>query len=950
MGRISKFSFFSSGRKTVNEAVTTGFSVDVDTATEGLEDFPPLEEVSDNLGVESSPCTPPPIRRTSSRTHVPGQPSRQDDVYAATSKMTSPSELRFTQSLQFPDPLQSLEALDVDQAGELDLTELELGERPRILQHQHSISTIKSQSEPPTYQSPTVHYPSPLGTRSKSIRKGVTFASTPDLRASKVPQEFVDGVPEVPKLEADNTVKRGRLDFRKLLSRARTSSRKTVTLANKGTETTAADPVVNLDHDKSVFKPKPRQEKITKLLSDETAAAPVVKDAEVLPQRYEGMFDPFESTKVNVRKPRPGLRHWFDAFDEEYEDGEEDDDIKENDSSLRGHGEKEIDASARRELRTPSPLSSSFNKIIAEGDAKVFDKDTSSSNPVDQRKDSLASMEKPVQGSKEEGSRRSQFSGGTAPSHTRESRFQGSDLHDQSVLYLSSDEEDSVYGDDGGVDKSLDGYRKEAEEKLASDFDDHSKPKCPVKKVNSRTNVTASKKARYSKSGVLSFSRNESKNMSSHTRQYSSIEEEDQQSKGPSPEKKESRVSDIPWLDSPTTKAGSRYGNESAIIPKSDNSTATTDLQSSSSDSNTHAEHRKLIEVTEEEEALLRIMRSKRAAVAKRTYTEGYVRSLEADKRNKFNSNKHRNSKAINPETVQAYVNPILDSPIGTAFPRPPSSRSSRQQFPPLPRVPSLAKGGSHPLDRHGPPEFPKRTSSIALGQQRQTLSRQHSFETMHQPSRACSLAGSTTASTIMPSDSVSAVNCVLPPDLSSMPPIPDPSNATYQLALSQALAYDGNDMFPSPTTAPISSPATPVFAPSAADMSASVEVVGSEVDSIVDILPDNVGRSRRRTTSSSMIMLDDRDDQFSVITAGSKSVVELKRQNNRSRAASTVADGGAGGGDRPPTTPVRQAGNSGPRPVSRKTSLPAGSSVGDDVLYAWKALGGLKNMEEVPV
>ena len=953
MGRKSKLSFLRSMRKLEKEATTNRISSNNMTSTSDGPTFS-TKEASDGRDAQRADSLSPKDQRLASQSLPSG---RRLNSNAMPSNRWSQSESH----LPWPTPYSNHPSLldTLDKVIDQNCYEPRSSENFRGIRYEDSTSTLESKFDQNLYHSTVSQYTYSNSTPNKSLRKGLPCASTPNLRASCIISENDCDLPELPSFESFKPAKAGIRGFGRLLHKTRENSREGATLTKRATDSSSHS---RSGEHRQVHERnrKTRYPSIMRLPSHETFFGSKPKPVELQTatqhhQSHQNQPDHFKSSKIHVRKPPPGTRHWFEAFDPD----EDDIDAEVNhigcESPFGGVGSERKDSYSSRMQSVPSPLSAPSSNRTNKAEPEMSDRKGSVSHCNNQRKDSLSMDESATTSGNAFAKARPRHVDRSMSFQPRPSGFYGSNLLDQSILLLSSDDDDDDVNnvfDDTFPSKDLQPRRRsslvrrvrstEVVGKVGRiDFNRKTSSNSNLERSFTLNTTGVSREESQgdpqtrsvSRMGSLSFSNGDIRKLRSHARQHSLIKEEEGPTKDSGVERHVSNKPPLPWLVSPVQKDPSETDADTKSGPNSEINSSTLASRSAPSDPSMFVEHRKMIEVTEEEEALLQLMRSKRASTAKHNFTEGYMSSLNVEKKDKLTRQQRKKLPGTEKPRTSAFL--VLDSPMGSAFPKPPSSRSS-SQAPPLPRFPFTTTKAPLSVGNGPPVEFPKRTSSITSCTSPLTLSRHRSFDTFRHIDHTDSQPGSTTASTIMPSDSVSAYGYA-PTESARLPPLPGLSTVPSQLALSQALAYDSNDMFPSPSTAPMSSPSTPIFKSTSANSSAGVEIIGSDSDIIADVLPGITGRPRGETKGSSVIVID-KDDELSTIATGSISAVEIARsgktgtQARRSRQVSDAAKDAS-------------------RPTSSKSSLPsARTSIGNDVLSAWKALGGMRNLEQVSV
>ena len=950
MGRKSKLSFFRSVKKPENETKKNALSSDNLTSTSNDSTIS-ANEASDDRDAQVTISVSP---RNQRLTLQSPSSSRRLGNNAMFCNRWSQSELNLPRPSPHSNHQSSPDTLN--KANIEGWNEPNSNENFRGIHYEDSTSTLESQLDPNLYHSTVSQYTYSNSTPVKSLRKGLSFASTPNLRASRIISEKDSDVPELPSSESSKPTKTVMKGFGRLLQK--TGDKPSEVAISNERATDSASHSHSRQHQQA---PGPRRKKrypsIMKLPSHETFFKSKLKlvEPQTVNQNLQNQHDHFKNSKIHIRKPPPGTQHWFDALDPD------EDDIDSEIGHIRGEGPFDRASTERKGSHSsqmqpmPSPLSAPSSNRANKAEPEMSDQKGSFSHRNDRRKDSLSMDETATTSGNAFTKAKNSHGDRSGPFQARASGFCGSNLLNQSILLLSSDDDDD--GDNNVFHDSL--PHKDLQLRRRTSLARRVKSAEVVGKMG-RIDLSKTSSNNYlgrpftlnnnsirrgesqgdprirsvSRVSSLSSSKGDVNKLRSHARQHSLIKEEEGSTKDPGVQYHGSSESTQPWLASSLTTDPSDVDANAGSGPNSEVSSSMFASKNAQNGSSKYLEHRKMIEVTEEEEALLQLMRSKRISTAKRSFTEGYINSLNVERRDNLTRQRKKKLPGMEKPRTSAFL--VLDSPMGSAFPKPPSSRSSSQAHP-LPKTPLATTKASRSMGNGPPVEFPKRVSSIRSGTSPITLTRHRSFDTFRQIAHTDSLPGSTTASTIMPSDSISAYGYAPASDPSHLPPLPGLGSVPSQLALSQALAYDSNDMFPSPTTAPNSSPSTPVFKPTSAYCSTGVEVIGSDSDIIADVLPGIMGRSRAETKGSSVIVIE-KDDEFSTVTAGSISAVEIGRPNKigtqvrRSRQVSDAAKDAS-------------------RPTSSKSSLPsARTSIGNDVLSAWKALGGVRNFEQVAV
>ncbi|KAF1998308.1 hypothetical protein P154DRAFT_524218 [Amniculicola lignicola CBS 123094] len=311
--------------------------------------------------------------------------------------------------------------------------------------------------------------------------------------------------------------------------------------------------------------------------------------------------DTYDSAKINVRRPPRGVQHWFDALGED-----SDEDLDEDRPSVvvpkpvHPHGYR------------PPPRTSSLGKLLQDAATPPHQnlhpqypgsrKESAGPNPF-----ASHSLNSPSQYSM-------QSQASLSSSRTKESAFSKSNLQDSSVLSMSSSEDEGepekptsrqfVVRDsiDDVDDEIIIGKAQAFEVRPRNHGRRPSEGKLSVlsTSTNAQTiEVMYSPEQTFSPSPA--FASKYSSRRSSHVRQPSVIHEHEQ--------------------PRPAT---------SSARPKSPSATSVLSARTSKSEPRS-ADGHKLMEVTAEEEALLEMMRKKRAAMAKHSFVEGYKTAIKLE-------------------------------------------------------------------------------------------------------------------------------------------------------------------------------------------------------------------------------------------------------------------------------------------------------------------------------
>jgi hypothetical protein len=544
---------------------------------------------------------------------------------------------------------------------------------------------------------------------------------------------------------------------------------------------------------------------------------------------YQSQYDDEELVvvKSHVRRPPRGAQNWFDGLLEE---------------------EDEIDLEVAHEISTPntelfSPeaIDQSFHRSSVESyDPSVDDREPLYiPSPIPSPQESKFTDNSPhaLTTSYAEESTRSV--------HTKRSRFGSSDLGDMSLLSTSSSDEDESARD------SIDSRLPQVRDSIQVADDDSiliGKAQAfelrPKRKDSERVDTEHDCQPYEASNRSAVSNPTAADNISL-----------------------QSSNNEPTYLTVPPTKSRSRrsgHTRQPSLIPEDNDNGPSTSTSSNSPPSfqalrSPLGETHKLMAVTEEEEALLEMMRRKRAAMAKHSFAEGYKTALRQDNQT--------------PRTPPRKANKVTPPRAARGF-RPLSTSSSILD--------------SFPVSR-------SQRSSMILHSN--SSAQTNVFMMATESSQATSPQGRTrqralkTRSTLLsPFDAPTTPNYVFPP--LSLAPI----DVTISPMPSPTLAHQGAS---SPSPEPLPSPSTPDTKRSSADM---FRVAGSQRESLnsttnMGAVTENmenraklnstrvVSHVRRRTASSDANMLS--SDGESECGMGDAVDPALQRKGNRTSIAS---------------------------------------------------------------
>lgn len=502
--------------------------------------------------------------------------------------------------------------------------------------------------------------------------------------------------------------------------------------------------------------------------------------------------DIYDNAKMNVRRPPQGIQHWFDGLEEDNDDYMEEPDTP---------PPPPLPINIRAPNLAPVRKSSLGRVLMTEVEAPKKDRPQTS-----HEKDIFTKSPQVRSHRRNSPSLHSITSHTTATSaKTKESKFSTSNLQDSSVLSMSSSS-DEEYEESP---KKLPVLR----DSLARSTDVSGEiiiGKAQAFEVNPRTKTSAAKQKRpllesnfsmrssstdaapigvmpspEAHPSYLALPRHSRNKKSTHSRQPSAIPEDETR---------------------PRTSSAS---NSTPTGPPMSPSSINTSLRSggtSMSEPLTRNEQHKLMAVTEEEQALLEMMRRKRAAMAKHSFTQGYKTALKKEQLQLQRRDTPTPTNHENMHRTSGFL--AMDSPSSgmiNSFPRPASTRSGRAS---LSGSDTLTSPGSVPPSSRGRPRQPRKTSSTMVS----GMLRDTSSSDSNAPSHNHFLASS---------DSLAGLPYHLSPTVNFSPL--DPFQFPIRTPTTASMA--------SPTTvshaSPLPSPVTP--GPRNGELDVHVKVAGSE-------------------------------------------------------------------------------------------------------------------------
>ncbi|KAF2866939.1 hypothetical protein BDV95DRAFT_191400 [Massariosphaeria phaeospora] len=461
--------------------------------------------------------------------------------------------------------------------------------------------------------------------------------------------------------------------------------------------------------------------------------------------------DMYDSAKIHVRRPPRGIKHWFDGFDEDSD---------------------EIPEEGETKIHAPKPVNAKGSSLAPTRlihNAETPQKSSRSHQPISgskgQQYPHTGSLLRQKLNSPSQISTQSQTS--LVSTKTKESAFSKSNLQDSSVLSMSSseDEEEDVARAPRkhiirhSIDMNEDHGEIVIGKAQALDMRPSLSGRRPsigkLSLMSTSTNAATIEVMYTPEPSQLQFPRGHVSRRSSHLRQSSIIPEDEQ--------------------------ARPKTSTSRPLSPS--NSVHST--RTSASEPRPRTEQQRLMAVTAEEEALLEMMRRKRAAMAQQNFVEGYQSAIQQDVRQPTpppdNTKPYRTSAFLTTDTPSASPARIVTTPA-TRMPKP--SSASPLLFPP-PR---------------GRPVKPTHELRVGTSVLRDSSSCDAMSDDQATPSSHASLAH----------------HLAPPPEFSPLDPFPPPT-------LVASVASPTTTDLPSPLPSPI----TPGLRHGEADV--SVKVAGSE-------------------------------------------------------------------------------------------------------------------------
>ncbi|PVI00363.1 hypothetical protein DM02DRAFT_397355 [Periconia macrospinosa] len=352
------------------------------------------------------------------------------------------------------------------------------------------------------------------------------------------------------------------------------------------------------------------QSKLTKPRPQQNSSAPMLKKPTSLGRLHKR--DQCDNAKINVRRPPPGIKHWFDGFDDDSDEMDEDD-------TPALHSPKPIKpyeyqqnnfSSGRFEQSAGAPKPQQPHVVHQMLDPRKAQYIHANSH-LAQRLTSPSQL-----------SLQSQSSQTTAK--TKDSSLSRSNLQNSSVLSFSSSEDEG----ESDVDSNRIASRKKVPVRDSINIADHGDivigqaQAFPVRPPHNRKSSTG-------KFSVMSTSTTAATIEVMYTPEPYSIQQfprpfgSSNQSTGSS-RRSSSHVRQQPSIIREAESEDARP--QTAVAPQSPSSRS---IRTSTSEPRSRLETQKFMAVTPEEEALLEALRKKRAAMAQQSWVNGYATAIK---------------------------------------------------------------------------------------------------------------------------------------------------------------------------------------------------------------------------------------------------------------------------------------------------------------------------------
>jgi hypothetical protein len=355
------------------------------------------------------------------------------------------------------------------------------------------------------------------------------------------------------------------------------------------------------------------QAKLTKTAKrQQTSDSPLKVPTPTSPVRLHKR-DEYDSAKVNVRRPPRGIQHWFDAV------GDSDEESEEEEQPIHAPRSSSLQAPQHSYMVPPPGNSSPSGRFYNSATSSQQTLRSHQQHGSHAWKEQHAFSHPPLDHNLNSPSLFSVRSRSSLTSNkTKDSAFSKSNLQDSSVLSFSSSEDEDNYVapvanrytvrssiedlDDGEI---IIGKAQAFEMQRPRPGHTRKAPSEGKLSIMSTSTNAATIEVMYTPEPYSPhlFPRPYGSRRSSHIRQPSVINEDE--------EVRPKTASNRPA--SPTPSASVRSVRTSTSEPQS------------------RAEQHKLMAVTAEEEALLEMMRKKRAAMAKNSFTEGYKTAVQQE-------------------------------------------------------------------------------------------------------------------------------------------------------------------------------------------------------------------------------------------------------------------------------------------------------------------------------
>lgn len=548
----------------------------------------------------------------------------------------------------------------------------------RQMHHQGSSSTLRSYYDAKKSPLSVSQQTSASAVRDMALRKGYPKIQASDstarteLAGTSSPIFPPPHVPKTPS-ESQRSSKRGRparLDLSRLFPRPKTQEDLAHNLLSPNklvrspSQLSAASEYFPRNHQQK--QPSPAlttAQSIRSLRTLDSRSNKLQKGPPTVQRRYVPQErDVLDNAKVNVRRPPKGIQHWFEGL---LEDSDEDLDevatqLPKNDArSQQRPSHVPVRQSSLGRVRGTEPSADRLSRTANRSNAASM-----SNHHQSHHNHRLAEPARPRSPSQ-------QSNTSHATSKSKSGALSSANLHSASVLSMSSDEEDEQ------EDSAQDTTRMST---FSSPGDNIIIGKAQAFEVNPRSRGPSTSRVRDASESRQS-ARSTGTNAAtidvmlctSTEEQLVSTTRQLHNHKTPNSRYPASIPEDDPY----NTTSASSPPEKSSPGPLHSASRST---RSARSDSLARREQHKLMAVTEEEEALLEMMRRKRAAMAKHSFAEGYKTALRQEQQGPSSRPETRGSShAATPRSSVLAANESPTKQTITLFPGPPAGSGHRQ-------------------------------------------------------------------------------------------------------------------------------------------------------------------------------------------------------------------------------------------------------------------------------